>query len=168
MEGRGLRGAGVYNLRDIEGTGVSSDLKYKRLGSKFIRVADLHQNRLTLVYPNRTQLGKIRTISSQLSKLINDLLFHHDINQQLYNQLSIADKRLFHEILRLTHLQHQFSTPLADPMETLQAEFDKLRSQVLELDNNNPDAIRELKALTVDLYSQKLISEDYFKEIILL
>lgn len=169
LRGRGLQGAGrVYNLRDIEGSGIASDLKYKRLGSKFIRVADLHANKLKLVYPNRTQVGKIRTISPTLSKLINELLFQHDINQQIYNDLPIADKRLFHEILRLTHLQHQFSTPLADPMETLQAEFDKLRSQVIGLGNNNPDAVRELKALSVDLYSQKLISEDDFKQIILL
>ncbi|GLE06260.1 hypothetical protein PINS_up015507 [Pythium insidiosum] len=148
LRGRGLKGAGrVYNLREIEGTGIASDLKYKRLGSKFIRVSDLHDNKLKLVYPNRTQ---------------------HDINQQTYNGLSISDKRLFHEILRLTHLQHQFSTPLADPMETLQAEFDKLRSQVIGLGNSNPNAIRELKALSVDLYSQKLISEDDFKQIILL
>ncbi|GLE11854.1 hypothetical protein PINS_up024601, partial [Pythium insidiosum] len=56
LRGRGLKGAGrVYNLREIEGTGIASDLKYKRLGSKFIRVSDLHDNKLKLVYPNRTQ-----------------------------------------------------------------------------------------------------------------
>lgn len=42
LMGRGLFGAGMtsINLRDAEGTGTASDLKYKRIGSKFIRIKD--------------------------------------------------------------------------------------------------------------------------------
>ncbi len=169
LEGRGLKGAGrtVLNLKTLEGTGTASDLKYKRLGSKFIRVKDLRENKLKIVWPNRSSVGKLRSISPDLSKLIDELLFNKNINQQLYSQLSLADKTLFHEILRITHLQHQFSTALNDPLEEVQAEFDKLRSQVM-LGNNNPDLIRELKALAVDLYGQKLISENDFKNIVLI
>ncbi|GMF55544.1 unnamed protein product [Phytophthora fragariaefolia] len=60
LTGTGLRGGGVaprrkartYNLADIEGSGSASDLKYKRIGTKFIRKADLNNNRLKLVFPN--------------------------------------------------------------------------------------------------------------------
>ncbi|GLE05529.1 hypothetical protein PINS_up014552, partial [Pythium insidiosum] len=148
-------------------TGVSSALKYKKIGSKYIRIPDLRQNRLKLVYPNRSQVGKIIDISPKLSNLINELVFDQNVNQQVYDELSLADKKLFHEILKLTHMQYQFRDPLSDPLETLRAEYDKLRSQIA-IGNDNPDLIRELKALTVDLYSQKLISEDEFKSIILI
>lgn len=178
LKGRGLMGAGVSpeghrkttsytskNLKTIEGTGTASDLKYKRVGSKFIRIADLRNNKLKLVYPNRTSVGRLRDIHADLAKLIHKLVFEKDIDQQLYGQLSIDDKKLFCEILKSTHLQHQFSNTLEDPLEALKAEFDKLRGE-LALGNDNPDLIRELKALTVDLYSQKLISEKEFRDIV--
>ncbi|GMF24279.1 unnamed protein product [Phytophthora lilii] len=166
LQGRGLRGGAVRNLREIEGSGTASDLIYKRIGSKYIKLPYLHQNRLKLTYANRTQLGKIKDISPQLTAVIKELLFDSNINQQAYDKLSISDKRLFQEILRITHLQHTFKQQLDDPLQQLQAEFDKLRSQ-LALGNNNPDLIKELKALWVDLYSQKLISDDEFKSIFL-
>lgn len=169
LQGRGLMGGAITckNLKLIEGTGTASDLKYKRLGSKFIRVADLRSNRLKLVYPNRTPVGKLRDIDPKLAQLINTLLFDKDIDQRVYGELSIDDKQLFCEILKATHLQHQFSNTLDDPIETLKAEFDKLKGQVM-LGNDNPDLIRELKTISVDLYSQKLISEQDFKSIVLI
>ena len=157
----------VKNLRDIEGSGSASDLKYKRLGSKYIRVGDLKQNKLKVVYPNRTPLTPLREINPKLAELINKLVFENDIDQRLYGQLSVADKKLFTELLKATHLQHQFSNTPEDPLEALKSEFDKLRGQLM-LGNNNPDLIRELKAIAVDLYSQKLISEQDFKSIILI
>lgn len=166
IKGRGLMGAGCKNLKHIEGSGTASDLKYKRIGSKFIRVADLRSNRLKLVYPNRTPLGKLRDITPKLAQLINTLLFDKDIDQQLYGELPVSDKKLFCEILKATHLQHQFSNTLDDPIESLRAEFDKLRGQVM-LGNDNPDVIRELKAISVDLYGQKIITEEEFKQIVL-
>lgn len=177
LEGRGLMGAGeaevaikrsTYtskNLRTIEGTGTASDLKYKRLGSKFIRIADLKSNRLKLVFPNRTSVGRLRDIDPKLAKLINTLVFENDIDQALYGRLSIDDKKLFCEVLKATHLQHQYSNAPGDPLEVLKAEFDKLQGQVV-LGNDNPDMIRELKALSVDLYGQKLMSEAQFREIL--
>lgn len=166
--GRGLRGGAITckNLAKIEGSGTASDLKYKRIGSKFIRIADLKKNRLKLVFPNRTSVGPIRDISPELAAAINTLVFERDINQQLYNRLCISDKQFFQDILRLTHLQHQFSCDLKNPLEELQNEFDKLRSQVL-LGNDNPQLIKELKALTIDLYGHKLISEEEFRQVML-
>ncbi|GMG16719.1 unnamed protein product [Phytophthora fragariaefolia] len=75
LTGRGLRGGGIaprrkartYNLADIEGSGSASDLKYKRIGTKFIRKADLNNNRLKLVLPNRTSVGPIRSMSDELT-----------------------------------------------------------------------------------------------------
>jgi hypothetical protein len=168
LRGRGLMGAGVTckNLRSIQGSGTASDLKYKQLGSKFIRVADLKKNKLKLVYANRTSVGPLRDIDPKLAQLINTLLFEKDIDQQLYGQLSLEDKKLFCEILKATHLQHQFSNAPTDPLESLKAEFDKLRGQVM-LGNDNPDLLRELKTMAVDLYSNKLISEADFKAILL-
>lgn len=167
LRGRGLMGAGAKNLRDIEGSGSASDLKYKRLGSKFIRVADLRSNKLKLVFPNRTPVGRLRSIDPKLSKLIDKLVFNKDIDQHLYGQLSIDDKKLFIEILKTTHLQHQFSNALEDPVASLRAEFDKLLGQV-QLGNDNPDLIRELKTMAVDLYAQKLIDEADFKSLVLM
>lgn len=167
LQGRGLVGGGIVrNLRNVEGSGTASDLMYKRLGSKYVKLPYLHQNKLKLTWANRTQVGKIRSISADLSDLIKELVFDGNVNQQIYDKLTVNDKRLFQEILQLTHLQHTFKTPLKDPLEELRAEFDKLRAQIA-LGNDNPTLIRELKALSLDLYSQKLISEQEFKDIFL-
>ncbi|GMF32157.1 unnamed protein product [Phytophthora lilii] len=93
LVGRGLKGAGIvaprkknrsYNLADIEGSGTASDLKYKRIGTKFIRKADLLNNRLKLVFPNRTSVGPIRDMSDELTAMVKDLLYNDNISQQAY------------------------------------------------------------------------------------
>lgn len=179
--GRGLRGAGratnehglrgysytSKNLRTIQGSGTASDLKYKQLGSKFIRITDLRltQPKLKLVYANRSQVGRIIDITPGLAKLLDNLVFTGDINQQQYNQLSINDKKIFQDILRLCHLETTFLNPPADPLQQLQAEWDKLRSQIM-LGNDNPQNIKELKALSLDLYNNGLLNDEQIREII--
>ncbi|ETI31195.1 hypothetical protein F443_21780 [Phytophthora nicotianae P1569] len=125
--GRGLKGAGLqgYNLRDIEGTGMASDLVYKRLGSKFVQVERLNDGELKIVYPNRKLVGMRR-------------------NQEAYNKLPMDDKQLFHEILRITHIQYEFKNPLQDPREALKQEYIKLKGEIM-LGNDNPEIVEELK-----------------------
>ncbi|GMF31978.1 unnamed protein product [Phytophthora lilii] len=166
--GRGLTGAGIlkknrsYNLADIEGSGKASDLKYKRLGSKFIRKADLNSNRLKLVFPNRTSVGPIRTMSNELTEMVKDLLYNDNINQQAYRDLSIEDQRVFYEIVKKTHVEHTLQTPMADPRLTLRAEFDKMRGEIA-LGNDNPDMLRELYRLATDMFEQKMLSSKEFR-----
>ncbi|GMF28380.1 unnamed protein product [Phytophthora lilii] len=168
LAGRGLRGAGIlkknrsYNLADIEGSGKASDLKYKRLGSKFIRKADLNSNRLKLVFPNRTSVGPIRTMSNELTEMVKDLLYNDNINQQAYRALSIDDQRVFYEIVKKTHVEHTLQTPMADPRLTLRAEFDKMRGEIA-LGNDNPDMLRELYRLATDMFEQKMLSSKEFR-----
>jgi len=166
--GRGLRGAGSprrsYNLADIEGSGKASDLKYKRIGTKFIRKADLHNNRLKLVYPNRTGVGPIRAMSDELTQMVKDLLFNDNINQQSYQALPIEDQRVFYEIVRKTHVDHTLQTPMVDPRITLKAEFDKLCGEI-SLGNDNPEMMKELYRLATDMFDQKMISKSEFKSI---
>jgi hypothetical protein len=178
LQGRGLRGAGVsavaaevkpkrtraYNLADIEGSGKASDLKYKRIGTKFIRKADLNSNRLKLVYPNRTSVGPIRSMSDALTAMIKDLLYNDNISQQSYRAMSIDDQRVFHEVVKKTHIDHTLMEPMVDPRYALRAEFDKLRGE-LALGNDNPDMLRELQRLSIDIYAQKLISDSEFKKL---
>ncbi|KAG7376139.1 hypothetical protein PHYPSEUDO_014216 [Phytophthora pseudosyringae] len=173
LTGRGLRGAGApvvkkkskaYNLADIEGSGKASDLKYKRLGTKFIRKADLEDNRLKLVWPNRTAVGPIRSMSDELTQMVKDLLYNDNISQQAYRALSVEDQRVFYEIVKKTHIQHTLQTPMIDPRITLKSEFDKLRGEIA-LGNNNPDMLRELHTLSMDMYEQKLITNAEFRSI---
>lgn len=81
--------------------------------------------------------------------------------------LHINDKRLFQDVLRATHIAHSFETPLPDPLEEPRGEFDKLRSQI-SLGNDNPDLLRELKQLSLDLFSNGLLSDDDMSEIMVL
>ncbi|GMF09971.1 unnamed protein product [Phytophthora lilii] len=67
-----------------------------------------------------------------------------------YDKLSIDDKILFKEILAITHLQYNFHDKLKDPLESLKAEYDKLKGE-LELGNDNPSIIKQLKSLSVDM-----------------
>jgi hypothetical protein len=111
LVGRGLKGAGrPYNLADIEGSGRASDLNYKRLGTKFLRTADLNNNRLKLVFPSRNSVGPLRSMSNELTEMVKDLLYNDNISQQAYRALSVEDQRVFYEIVQKTHVNHTLQT----------------------------------------------------------
>ncbi|KAG3232430.1 hypothetical protein PI124_g22488 [Phytophthora idaei] len=177
LKGRGLRGAGVtplegvvrrgrtYNLNEIQSLATPSAYIYRQLGSKYIRIPDLNAKILVIVQPNRRKCGLKREISFQLQAMIRALAFKQHIDQAEYDKLSIDDKKLFKEILAITHLQYNFHDRLEDPLESLPAEYDKLKGE-LELGNDNPSIIKQLKSPSVDMYSNRLISDSEFKDII--
>ncbi|ETN12898.1 hypothetical protein PPTG_22428 [Phytophthora nicotianae INRA-310] len=178
LKGRGLLGAGMkplegvsrnkgqtYNLNDIQGLATPSAYIYRKLGSKFIRLPDLDKRTLTIVQPNRRKVGPMRQISDSLQSMIKDLVFKNKLSQEKYDKLSVDDKKLFKEILSITHLQYNFSEQLEDPLESLRMEYDKLKGEVM-LGNDNPSILKQLKVVCVDMYSNKLISDSEFKNII--
>jgi len=177
LKGRGLRGAGVapldgvvrrgrtYNLNEIQGLATPSAYTYKQLGSKYIRIPDLDAKTLVIVQPNRRKCGPKCQISDSLQGMIRTLVYKNHIDQATYDKLSIDDKKMFKEILAITHLQYNFHDKLTDPLETLRAEYDKLKGEI-QLGNDNPSIIKQLKSLTVDMYSNRLIDDKEFKEII--
>ncbi|KAJ8575738.1 hypothetical protein ON010_g3473 [Phytophthora cinnamomi] len=167
LEGRGLRGAGMrpldgakrktnqtYNLNDIQGMATPSAYVYRKLGSKFIRLPDLDKRTLTIVQPNRKKVGPMREIGDALQAMIKDLVFRNDISQENYDKLSIDDKKLFKEILEMTHLQYNFDQHLEDPLESLRMEYDKLKGELM-LGNTNPSILNQLK---VDLLVKEVPS----------
>ncbi|GMF32543.1 unnamed protein product [Phytophthora fragariaefolia] len=127
--------------------------------------ADLNNNRLKLVLPNRTSVGPIRSMSHELTAMVKDPLYNDNISQQSYRDLSIEDQRVFYEIVKKTHVEHTLQTPIEDPCLTLKAEFDTLRGEI-SLGNNNPDMLRELYRLAADMFEQKLLSNKEFWSII--
>ncbi|GMF09435.1 unnamed protein product [Phytophthora lilii] len=177
LKGRGLRGAGVaplegvvrrgriYNLNEIQGLATPSAYVYRQLGSKYIRIPDLDAKTLVMVQPNRRKCGPKCQISDSLQGMIKTLVYKKNIDQPTYDKLSIEDKKMCEEILAITHLQHNFHDKLTDPLETLRAEYDKLKGEI-QLGNDNPSIIKQLKSLTVDMYSNRLIDDKEFKEII--
>ncbi|KAK1933554.1 hypothetical protein P3T76_011768 [Phytophthora citrophthora] len=177
LKGRGLRGAGVaplegvvrrgrtYNLNEIQGLATPSAYVYRQLGSKYIRIPDLDAKTLVIVQPNRRKCGPKCQISDSLQGMIRTLVYKQHIDQPTYDKLSVDDKKMFKEILAITHLQYNFHDKLTDPLETLRAEYDKLKGEI-ELGNDNPSIIKQLKSLTVDMYSNRLIDDKEFKQII--
>ncbi|KAL3659127.1 hypothetical protein V7S43_015707 [Phytophthora oleae] len=178
LKGRGLRGAGMkpldgakrktnqtYNLNDIQGMATPPAYIYRKIGSKFIRLPDLDKNTLTIVQPNRRKVGPMREISDELQAMVKDLVFRNFISQDKYDHLSINDKRLFKEILEMTHLQYNFDQHLEDPLESLRMEYDKLKGELM-FGNNNPSILKQLKVACVNMYSNRLISDSEFKSII--
>lgn len=183
LKGRGLKGAGrahlsgqvrlegvvrkgrTYNLNDIQGMATPSAYIYKPLGSKCIRIPDLDAGSLVIVQPNRRKIGPKRGISNDLQKMLKDLVYEKNIEQSEYDQLTTEDKQIFKETLAATHLQHNLREKLADPLDSLKAEYFKLKGEI-ELGNDNPSIIKQLKVITVDMYSNRLISDDEFKNII--
>ncbi|GMF11642.1 unnamed protein product [Phytophthora lilii] len=97
--------------------------------------------------------------------MIRTLAFKQPIDQSEYDKLSIDDKKLFKEILAITHLQYNFHDQLEDPLNSLRAEYDKLKGD-LELCNDNPSIIKQLKSLSVDMYSNRLICGMYSNRLI--
>ncbi|KAE8953412.1 hypothetical protein PR001_g32892, partial [Phytophthora rubi] len=73
----------------------------------------------------------MREISDALQGMIKDLVFKNNIEQQKYDKLSVDDKKLFKEILEMTHLQYNFAEQLKDPLESLRMEYDKLKGELM-------------------------------------
>jgi len=177
LQGRGLKGAGVaplegvvrrgrtYNLNEIQGLATPSAYVYRQLGSKYIRLPDLDANSLVIVQPNRRKCGPKKDISDSLQSMMKNLVYNKDINQADYDKLSVDDKKLFKEILAITHLQYNFIDKLPDPLGSLRMEYDKLKGELM-LGNDNPSIIKQLKSVAIDMYSNKLISDAEFKDII--
>jgi len=97
--------------------------------------------------------------------MIKTLVYKQHIDQESYDKLSINDRKIFKEILDITHLQYHFHDRLDDPLDSLRAEYDKLKGE-LELGNDNPSIIKQLKSLSIDMYSNRLISDSEFRSII--
>jgi hypothetical protein len=177
LKGRGLRGAGVaplegvvrrgrtYNLNEIQGLATPSAYVYRQLGSKYIRLPDLDDNTLVIVQPNRRKCGPKKEISDGVQAMLKDLVYNKNISQAAYDKLSIEDQKLFKEVLAITHLQYNFIEKLEDPMTALKMEYEKLKGELM-LGNDNQSIIKQLKLVTVDMYSNKLISDAEFKDII--
>ncbi|DAZ99691.1 TPA: hypothetical protein N0F65_000869 [Lagenidium giganteum] len=158
-------GAGVNGTKNLREAVGASKMDYKPLGSKFIRLADLHNNVLNLKHNNRTSAMNKLKMSDALTKLIKELTFDGNINQQLYNSLPHSEQNVLVKVLKLTHLYYSDKSVLEDPNKRLIQEFDKLRGEIA-LGNNNPDLIRELKLITMDLHAQKIISDNDCRSII--
>ena len=141
-------------------------MKYRRLGSKWIRVHDLHDNKLKLTYNDRTQLFPIKHMSDALTEMIKELVFEGTIQQNKYDQLSADDRRTFYDILKMTHIQHSMPDPLKDPNAVLSAEYQRLRGEILSLGNANPDWAKKLRLVALDMYGAKLISDHEFQSIL--
>ncbi|ETM39643.1 hypothetical protein L914_14215, partial [Phytophthora nicotianae] len=86
----------------------------------------------------------MREISDSLQSMIKDLVFKNELSQDKYDKLSIDDKKLFKEVLSITHLQYNFSEQLEDPLESLRMEYDKLKGELM-LGNDNPSILKQLK-----------------------
>jgi hypothetical protein len=186
LRGRGLKGAGkpgrprgsggapyssvqrkgkYYNLNDIQNSGLASAYIYKKLGSKFVRIPDLNNGVLNVCYPSRKKVGPKREISEPVKEMMKDLLYKTSISQAALDKLSVEDQQLFKEILQVTHIEHAFRDELPDPLITLKMEYDKPKGELL-MGNDNPSILKQLKVVTVDMYSNRLISDNEFKQII--
>ena len=103
-------------------------------------------------------------MSDDMTQLVNQLTFDGNIDQGLYESLEHSEKLMFFKLLKLTHLYHSKKQPLEDPNKRLIAEWNKLRGE-FEIGNNHPDLLKELKLLTFDLYQNKLIKANEFRNI---
>ncbi|KAG2796885.1 hypothetical protein PC118_g21730 [Phytophthora cactorum] len=110
-------------------------------------------------------MGPRRDITKELTEMLKDLVYNQNISQAAYEKLSVDDQKLFKEILRITHVQHAFRDELPDPLGSLKMEYDKLKGELM-LGNDNPDIRKQLKIFCVDMFSNKLISDSEFKDVI--
>ncbi|CEG49430.1 uncharacterized protein PHALS_07194 [Plasmopara halstedii] len=157
LKGRGLRGAGVNHTKNLRDAVGASKMEYRVLGSKFIRLPDLHNNVLNIKHNNRTSAKNQFKMSDEMTKLVSELVFEGNINQKLYETLDHSEKIKFFKLLKLTHLYYSNKSILEDPNNRLIQEFNKLRGEVA-LGNDNPELIKELKNLLIDMHELKLIN----------
>ena len=142
--------------------------RYHQLGEKMIHKGRLDEGKLSLYHPSGGMVSKKRDISDKLVKLLKLMIYEDRFDNNLYNELSMEDKKIFDELVKQSKLQYDTRFKLHEyknPIQMLKEEYEKLTGEI-NIGNNNPELIKKLKSVVIELFTNKVISENDFKQLI--
>lgn len=156
--------------RNTRGRGLND--KLVPFGKYMIHIPSLDKGFLAIKYPSKIQIDYLpkTAISSCMIKIINDILDDNKFSENDYSELEDYEKELFDNLITFSRLNRAEGLNLNKHKKITDKtrdndikRFNILKGEVVA-GNNNPDIIRELKALLIKLHSNKIINKpDYNK-----
>jgi hypothetical protein len=154
--GRGLRGGGICNGALVK------DYLYRPIGAKFINLKALNTGYLSLRHPGGCMIGRKFKLSDNVLAIVKNLAFESKFDVNRYNNLSLSDKNITYDILKICKLTNSFRDPIKEPIDESQSykiEMDKLIGELL-VGNNSTKIKDELRRLSLFMYQNQLIDDN--------
>jgi hypothetical protein len=136
-------------------------VKYRPIGGGMIHLQKLHQGKLSLRKSNnhKEMLGKVATLSKDLTDIVKTLTYDGNIDKEAYDKLSMDDKATFDDLLNKTGLVYT-QKDWMDPKEALLEEYQKLAGEVaIQGKDANPEIKTELRRVIISMLACGLTSE---------
>jgi hypothetical protein len=135
--------------------------RYRPIGGALLNLQRLHQGKLSLRKAQNTNemLGKVATLSKDLTAIVKTLTYDGEIDKEAYDKLSMDDKATFDDLLNKTGLVYT-QKDWVDPKEALLEEYQKLAGEVaIQGKDANPEIKTELRRVIISMLACGLTSE---------
>ena len=163
------KGGRVYNGRGIE----SAKDKYYEFGNYLIHAPQLEKGFLALKYPSEGPVKEFpkSVISSDFSTLLYEIIDTKKFNTNEYDKLDDNEKELFDRLITFAKISRNDIENMSKHRKITdkQRDIDIKRFNILKGEivagNDNPNIIKEMKALLIKLHNEKVISKADFNKI---
>ena len=131
----------------------------------------LSKNYLNLRYPSNIDLMKKILISNQLKKILNDIIINNQFNEEDYNELDNKEKKIFDDLILKCKLENtELNKGLINHIKYNDEDNNKIIKEYklnmgeLVAGNNNPEIIKNLRRLLLNMEERDLISKPDFNK----
>lgn len=164
-----IKGGRVYKGRGVE----SAKNKYYEFGNYLIQVPQLEKGFLALKYPSEGPVKEFpkAVISSDFSTLLYEIINTKKFNTKEYNLLEDNEKELFDRLITFAKISRNDIENMSKHRKITdkQRDIDVKRFNILKGEivagNDNPNVIKEMKALLIKLHDEKIIGKPDFNRI---
>lgn len=163
------KGGRIYKGRGIE----SAKDKYYEFGNYLIHVPQLEKGFLALKYPSEGPVKEFpkAVISSDFSTLLYEIINTKKFNTKEYDMLEDNEKELFDRLITFAKISRNDIENMTKHRKITdkQRDIDVKRFNILKGEivagNDNPNVIKEIKALLIKLHNEKVIGKADFNRI---
>jgi len=156
------------------GRGIESAQKYINFGNYLIHQPNLEKGYLSIKYPSEAPVKEFSKIliSGLFREMLNDILYENKFKEDDYMELDDAEKELFDRLITFIRLSNKEGLNLhkhkkiTDKLRDKNIKrFNLLRGELIA-GNDNPEVIKEIKVLLLNLYNNGIMNKKDYNKII--
>lgn len=144
---------------------------FVKFGEKYIHIPSLIRGYLALRTASLRYINNrpSKMISKDLKNIFLDILFKNKFDSAKYDQLEEKEQRLFDETCNFcrmsTHALEKRNSITEREKKDLIGKFDVLKGELLA-GNTNPDLIKKMRNILLELKAKKLIAKNHYDQLI--
>jgi hypothetical protein len=145
--------------------------RFVRFGDKYIYVPSLMKGYLSLRTSNQRYIKDrpAKPISRELKEIFLDIVFKNSFATAKYDQLSEDEQELFDDVCRYSRMTtHDIEKRVSiteKQKNDLIGKFNVLKGELLA-GNSNPDLVKKMRNILLELKAKKLIPKQYYDQLI--